>query len=93
MTIVYSRLLRDPLCGMLLAESQVVATYDYLGQIYCFCCTECYDLFVRAPEQYIIQLAHESEGHCGYPCPQQHQLSVLLTGEQTAGAVDSLEGE
>lgn len=93
MTIVYSRVSRDPLCGMLLAESQVVATYDYLGQTYSFCCIECHNLFARAPEQYIIELAHESEGHCGYPCPQQRTLWALLISEQPAGAVDSLEGE
>ena len=65
--------LRDPICGMLLSESQVVETYDYFGRTYGFCCRECYSLFARSPEQFIVRVAHEQAGHCGYPCPQQHK--------------------
>ena len=71
MTVLYSSVSRDPICGMLLTESQVVTTYHYIGQTYRFCCTDCHDLFASAPERYTVQLAHEREGHCGYPCPQQ----------------------
>lgn len=71
MTTASCKLSRDPICGKLLAEDQVVATYDYMGQTYRFCCCECRDFFARTPGQLIVQLAHEPEGHCGYPCPQQ----------------------
>lgn len=80
MAALYSSFSRDPMCGMLMTESQVVATYHYIGQTYSFCCDECRDLFAHAPEQVIVQLAHEPEGYWGHRCPRQRKL--LLKGHK-----------
>lgn len=62
---------KDPICGMLLTEEEIVVTFVYFGKTYAFCCVECYDMFVRAPERYVVYLAHSLEGHYGHHCPTQ----------------------
>jgi YHS domain-containing protein len=51
----------DPMCGMWLTASDVIAEYVYPGQVYRFCSQECYARFAKAPEQYITNLAHSVE--------------------------------
>jgi YHS domain-containing protein len=62
---------QDPMCGMHLDTDEIAATYVYIGRIYTFCSIECHDLFVRSPEQYMLLLAHDPQGHCGFPCSLQ----------------------
>jgi YHS domain-containing protein len=63
----------DAICGMWLETNQVAATYTYLGQSYAFCCEECRDVFARAPDMYIILLAHEPTSSAGHRCLLQRQ--------------------
>ncbi len=66
----------DPICGMWLEADQIAATHTYLGQTYSFCCEECHDLFVRAPESHVIRLAHEPGHSIGHRCPAQRQTDT-----------------
>jgi YHS domain-containing protein len=68
---VEKQLLFDPICGMWLEPSKVATTYTYLHVTYVFCCCECRDLFARAPEFYVVQLAHEPGVSAGHRCPHQ----------------------
>ena len=34
---------KDPICGMLLTEEEIVVAFVYFGKTYAFCCVECYD--------------------------------------------------
>lgn len=61
----------DPICGMWLRVEQVAAQCSYLGQNYGFCCEECRALFVRAPDVYVVSLAHDPGQSAGHRCPFQ----------------------
>lgn len=58
-----------PLCGEE-ATQDPAHTFIFLGYVYAFCCQACRDCFVRTPEQFIVQLAHEYDAHLGYSCPR-----------------------
>jgi YHS domain-containing protein len=44
---------RDPVCGMILRPGQEEADVTYQEHTYHFCSTECRDLFLKNPAQYI----------------------------------------
>jgi len=77
-----SALAFDPVCGMWLEPHQVAATYTYLGQTYAFCCTECCELFARAPESIIVLLAHEPGQSMGHRCPDQRRAGATQRDEE-----------
>jgi Cu+-exporting ATPase len=43
---------KDPVCGMMIEQSEAVATSQYQGTTYYFCGQDCKAKFDRAPEQY-----------------------------------------
>jgi len=59
----------DPICGMWLRAGDVAVTFTFVGHTYAFCCTECRDLFARAPEVHVSHLAHEPHACAGHLCP------------------------
>ncbi|MCL7453502.1 MAG: YHS domain-containing protein [Anaerolineae bacterium] len=71
MSNLETQLLFDPICGMWLEPQEVASTYTYLQVTYAFCCGQCRDLFARAPEFHVAQLAHEPRQSAGYRCPHQ----------------------
>lgn len=79
---------RDPICGMMLREEQIVATFVYLGKEYAFCCIECYDMFVRTPGRVVVHLAHSLNGHYGHFCTVQRAnrpRSLVHDDQQNVG--------
>ena len=56
----------DPICGMHLADDQVMAAHNYIGWTYFFCSTECYDQFVRMPEKHVVLLAHGEQEYVSH---------------------------
>jgi len=63
---------------MWLEPDQIAVTWAYLGQTYCFCCQECRDLFVRAPEICVAHLAHEPDVGLAHRCPFQRLAASEL---------------
>ena len=59
----------DPICGMRVESSHAEIVCVYLGRAYAFCCVECRDIFLRAPEDYVGMLAHEPGESAGHLCP------------------------
>jgi YHS domain-containing protein len=49
----------DPVCAVHVDEDEAV-TANYKGKTYYFCCDECKEEFLEAPEEYIGELATES---------------------------------
>lgn len=43
----------DPVCGMRISRSDVVATADHYGHMYYFCSTDCRDKFMNNPTTYV----------------------------------------
>lgn len=46
-------MVKDPVCGMMIAEEDAVAQSEYLGQIYYFCAHACKARFDANPERYV----------------------------------------
>ncbi len=44
-------MVRDPICGMEVSESQAAASPEYKGQRFYFCALSCYDAFEKDPLQ------------------------------------------
>lgn len=49
----------DPICGVHVDEDEAV-TANYKGKTYYFCCDECKEEFLEAPEEFISELPVES---------------------------------
>jgi YHS domain-containing protein len=43
---------QDPVCGMMIEETDAVATTDYDGERYYFCSRDCKDEFDAHPDDY-----------------------------------------
>jgi Cu+-exporting ATPase len=43
----------DPVCGMMIEPADAAETYDYKGQTYYFCMTDCADRFKADPDKYL----------------------------------------
>ena len=52
---------RDPVCGMEIDSSKVVATVVAGGQTYYFCSKPCHDKFRAHPDQYTKKEAAKSQ--------------------------------
>jgi YHS domain-containing protein len=50
------KMIRDPICGMVLDEHDLVIKRKYNGKIYYFCSFTCRDLFSADPEKYVVRL-------------------------------------
>ena len=85
----------DPICGMWLEASQIVATFTYIGWTYTFCSLECCDLFARAPDRHVVRLAHDPEAHIAHCCPNQRQLqdTQAASGDPTIAGIGRRPGE
>lgn len=46
----------DPVCRMQVEESKAAATAEREGKTYYFCCADCQEKFVKAPEKYIAPI-------------------------------------
>ena len=46
-------MVKDPVCGMDVDEKNAVATAEYKGKTYYFCCHGCKVNFQQLPEQYV----------------------------------------
>lgn len=46
-------MVKDPVCGMDVDEKHAVATAEYQGKTYYFCCHGCKVNFLQLPEQYL----------------------------------------
>jgi len=44
---------RDPVCGMLIEESEAKARSSYEGSFYFFCSEECKEEFDKDPERFV----------------------------------------
>ena len=60
----------DPICGMPVNGSSVIAEAVYIGVRYFFCSEECYQIFVHTAVQCITELAHGGD-NIGHRCPSQ----------------------
>ncbi len=69
--IVPTTITRDPICGMEMDAESAGSAYEYAGWTYLFCSTECMEIFVRAPRECVLYLAHNRSGHLGYACERQ----------------------
>jgi YHS domain-containing protein len=77
-------MVRDPICGMEVSESQAAASLEYNGQRFYFCALSCYDAFEKDPERYVIpekqgwwgrllnRLAKASQETYGHKPPKCH---------------------
>jgi YHS domain-containing protein len=58
--------------------------YDYAGWTYLFCSNECMEIFVQAPRECVLYLAHSRSGHLGYTCERQRsEREWLRTWDKT----------
>ncbi|MBA4365133.1 MAG: YHS domain-containing protein [Coprothermobacter sp.] len=57
----------DPVCGMLLKDTNEVKTEEFEGKTYGFCSQKCKDLFRGNPKKYIENPA----SHKGMPAPRE----------------------
>jgi len=48
-----AKMVKDPVCGMMIAEEDAVATSEYQGQTYYFCAHSCKTRFDANPERYV----------------------------------------
>lgn len=46
---------RDPVCNMLLEESEAAGTSEYEGRTYYFCSEDCQAKFEQNPKEYVPQ--------------------------------------
>lgn len=46
-------MVKDPVCGMDVDQKNAVATADYDGKTYYFCCDGCKVNFLQLPELYV----------------------------------------
>lgn len=46
-------MVKDPVCGMDVDENNPVATVEYDGMTYYFCCHGCKENFRQLPEHYV----------------------------------------
>jgi YHS domain-containing protein len=44
---------KDPVCGMMVEESDAAATVEYNGKTYYFCSKDCAETFEEDPEDYL----------------------------------------
>ena len=44
---------KDPVCGMMIAQADAVATVDHNGSTYYFCSQDCADEFREDPDDYV----------------------------------------
>jgi YHS domain-containing protein len=44
---------KDPVCGMMVEESDAAATVEYDGKTYYFCSKDCAETFEEDPEDYL----------------------------------------
>lgn len=44
---------KDPVCGMMVEESDAAATVEHNGQTYYFCSKDCAETFEEDPEDYL----------------------------------------
>ena len=52
-----------PVSGEVIKKSEAKATYDYKGKTYYFCCDNCKEAFIKSPEKYTQEKAHEGHMH------------------------------
>ncbi|NOH02611.1 MAG: YHS domain-containing protein [Chloroflexi bacterium] len=52
-------MIKDPVCGMTLSESNAKAKLVYRGQTYYFCSMLCKHLFEREPQKYVLPARDE----------------------------------
>jgi YHS domain-containing protein len=45
---------KDPVCGMTVEIARAAARCDHDGRVYHFCSERCRDMFLLAPQQYVI---------------------------------------
>ena len=45
-------IVRDPVCGELIAWRKAVGVLPYRGKLYYFCCKKCFDKFQRSPTHF-----------------------------------------
>jgi YHS domain-containing protein len=77
-------MVKDPICGMEVNESQAPASLEYKGQKVFFCSSSCYDVIDKDPERYVIsekqgwwtrflgRLSKASEETYGHTPPKCH---------------------
>ena len=67
----------DPVCGMMIEPADAAATFDYKGQTYHFCMTDCAEKFKADPEKYLQPNAADAapapEGTI-YTCPMDPEV-------------------
>lgn len=50
---VKRRMVKDPVCGMMVNEKTAKFTSKYMGKTYYFCCQACKTKFDKNPEKYV----------------------------------------
>lgn len=45
-------IVRDPVCGELIAWRKAVGVLPYHGKLYYFCCKKCFDRFLHSPKHF-----------------------------------------
>jgi Cu+-exporting ATPase len=68
----------DPVCGMMIEPADAAATYEYNGQTYHFCMTDCAEKFKADPEKYLQPRAEGSAEAAPpgtiYTCPMDPEV-------------------
>lgn len=50
-----SKMIKDPVCGMVVDPAKAVATVEYKEKIYYFCTSNCQIAFEQRPEKFVGQ--------------------------------------
>ncbi|RMI03504.1 MAG: heavy metal translocating P-type ATPase [Calditrichaeota bacterium] len=72
-------MVKDPVCGMMIEESQAAAVSEYHGDLYYFCAQSCKKTFDANPEKYIGEAAH------GETAAHGHQVSTMTEAPAESG--------
>lgn len=49
-------IVRDPVCGELIAWDKAAGVLSYRGKFYYFCCKRCFSRFLHSPGQFVKQM-------------------------------------
>ena len=74
--------IKDPVCGMTVADPAKAPSAEYDGQSYYFCCEGCRSKFQAKPEQYLSDTTEAKDPVCGMTVNPASARSVEYDGEQ-----------
>ncbi len=53
------KMIKDPVCGMVVDPAKAVTTIEHKGKIYYFCTSECQTAFEQEPEKFLDKTGNQ----------------------------------